>query len=88
MLNFNYRGRTPEWYNKSYGHLAALHLSKIRSSFKHTTDGPESKVWEEATVQRRSLHGPLSTLQDEDDQHEEHRILKDVLQVQPTIDEE
>ncbi|KAK9305278.1 hypothetical protein QLX08_003636 [Tetragonisca angustula] len=38
------KGRTPEWYNKSYGHLAALHLSKIRSSFKHTTDGPESKV--------------------------------------------
>lgn len=38
------RGRTPEWYNKSYGHLAALHLSKIRNSFKHTTDGPESKV--------------------------------------------
>ena len=47
VLNFHflfYRGRTPEWYNKSYGHLAALHLSKIRSSFKHTTDGPESKV--------------------------------------------
>ncbi|XP_031782029.1 stAR-related lipid transfer protein 13 isoform X2 [Nasonia vitripennis] len=38
------KGRTPEWYNKSYGHIAALHLSKIRSSFKHTTDGPESKV--------------------------------------------
>ncbi|XP_026669775.1 stAR-related lipid transfer protein 13 isoform X1 [Ceratina calcarata] len=38
------KGRTPEWYNKSYGHLAALHLSKIRNSFKHTTDGPESKV--------------------------------------------
>lgn len=39
-----HRGRTPEWYNKSYGHIAALHLSKIRNSFKHTTDGPESKV--------------------------------------------
>lgn len=38
------RGRTPEWYNKSYGHIAALHLSKIRRSFKHTSDGPESKV--------------------------------------------
>ncbi|XP_043257733.1 uncharacterized protein LOC122400368 isoform X2 [Colletes gigas] len=38
------KGRTPEWYKKSYGHLAALHLSKIRNSFKHTTDGPESKV--------------------------------------------
>ncbi|XP_034938595.1 stAR-related lipid transfer protein 13 [Chelonus insularis] len=38
------KGRTPEWYNKSYGHIAALYLSKIRNSFKHTTDGPESKV--------------------------------------------
>ncbi|XP_033211263.1 rho GTPase-activating protein 7 isoform X2 [Belonocnema kinseyi] len=38
------KGRTPEWYNKTYGHIAALHLSKIRNSFKHTTDGPESKV--------------------------------------------
>ncbi|XP_066592016.1 rho GTPase-activating protein 7 [Prorops nasuta] len=38
------KGRTPEWYNKSYGHIVALHLSKIRNSFKHTTDGPESKV--------------------------------------------
>ncbi|XP_015585731.1 uncharacterized protein LOC107263255 isoform X2 [Cephus cinctus] len=37
------KGRTPDWY-KSYGHIAALHLSKIRNSFKHTTDGPESKV--------------------------------------------
>ncbi|XP_043483890.1 rho GTPase-activating protein 7 isoform X2 [Leptopilina heterotoma] len=38
------KGRTPEWYNKTYGHITALHLSKIRNSFKHTTDGPESKV--------------------------------------------
>lgn len=39
-----FRGRTPDWYNKSYGHISALHLSKIRNSFKHTADGPESKV--------------------------------------------
>ncbi|CAD6227713.1 GSCOCG00006167001-RA-CDS [Cotesia congregata] len=38
------KGRTPEWYNKSYGHIAALYLSKIRNSFKHSSDGPESKV--------------------------------------------
>uniref|UniRef100_A0A224XGN9 Putative tumor suppressor protein n=2 Tax=Panstrongylus TaxID=65342 RepID=A0A224XGN9_9HEMI len=38
------KGRTPEWYNKTYGHLCALYLSKIRSSFKHTAEGPESKV--------------------------------------------
>ena len=52
-----FRGRTPEWYNKSYGHIAALHLRKIRNSFKHTTDGPESKVWEKLTVQPKALHG-------------------------------
>ncbi|GLG97554.1 Rho GTPase-activating protein 68F [Gryllus bimaculatus] len=38
------KGRTPEWYNKSYGHLCALYLTRIRASFKHNTDGPESKV--------------------------------------------
>lgn len=39
------RGRTPEWYNKSYGHICALYLTRIRGSFKHNTEGPESKVW-------------------------------------------
>ncbi|XP_039288057.1 rho GTPase-activating protein 7 isoform X1 [Nilaparvata lugens] len=38
------KGRTPEWYNKSYGHICALHLARIRRSFKHTAEGPESKV--------------------------------------------
>ncbi|XP_054270590.1 rho GTPase-activating protein 7 isoform X2 [Macrosteles quadrilineatus] len=38
------KGRTPEWYNKSYGHLCAIHLARIRSSFKHSAEGPESKV--------------------------------------------
>ncbi|KAK6620869.1 hypothetical protein RUM43_011167 [Polyplax serrata] len=38
------KGRSPEWYNKSYGHICAMHLSRIRTSFKHNTDGPESKV--------------------------------------------
>ncbi|KAJ9585423.1 hypothetical protein L9F63_002770, partial [Diploptera punctata] len=38
------KGRTPDWYNKSYGHICALYLTRIRSSFKHNTDGPESKV--------------------------------------------
>lgn len=47
-LKCNYlvcRGRTPEWYNKSYGHICALYLTRIRGSFKHNTEGPESKVW-------------------------------------------
>lgn len=38
------KGRTPDWYNKSYGHVCALYLSRIRNSFKHTAGGPESKV--------------------------------------------
>ncbi|PNF44152.1 hypothetical protein B7P43_G00648 [Cryptotermes secundus] len=38
------KGRTPEWYNKSYGHICALYLTRIRGSFKHNTEGPESKV--------------------------------------------
>ncbi|KAG0720545.1 Rho GTPase-activating protein 7 [Chionoecetes opilio] len=38
------RGRTPEWYNKIYGHVAATHLKHIRQSFQHHAAGPESKV--------------------------------------------
>lgn len=38
------RGRTPEWYNKVYGHATAMHLTRIRESFQHHASGPESKV--------------------------------------------
>ncbi|XP_071534393.1 uncharacterized protein [Panulirus ornatus] len=38
------RGRTPEWYNKVYGHSTAIHLTRIRESFQHHAVGPESKV--------------------------------------------
>ncbi|XP_047478127.1 stAR-related lipid transfer protein 13-like isoform X2 [Penaeus chinensis] len=38
------RGRTPEWYNKVYGHVTTSHLSRIRQSFEHHAVGPESKV--------------------------------------------
>ncbi|XP_050716150.1 rho GTPase-activating protein 7-like isoform X2 [Eriocheir sinensis] len=38
------RGRTPEWYNKIYGHMTATHLRRIRQSFQHHAIGPESKV--------------------------------------------
>ncbi|XP_055716216.1 rho GTPase-activating protein 7 isoform X3 [Phlebotomus papatasi] len=38
------KGRTPEWYNKSYGHICSHYLSAIRNFFKHVTQGPESKV--------------------------------------------
>lgn len=86
FLVFMYRGRTPEWYNKSYGHIAALHLSKIRSSFKHTTDGPESNVWGRAAVQQVPLHGLHTTNISEQD--EEQKTFKTVQLVVPTISEE
>lgn len=38
------RGRTPDWYNRNYGHVCAQFLLKIRNSFHQTTEGPESKV--------------------------------------------
>ncbi|XP_013792584.2 uncharacterized protein LOC106476469, partial [Limulus polyphemus] len=38
------RGRSPEWYNKSFGHICALQLMKLRESFKRGTEGPETKV--------------------------------------------
>lgn len=28
------RGKTPEWYNKSYGHICSHHLAKIRNAFR------------------------------------------------------
>ncbi|XP_050523367.1 rho GTPase-activating protein 7 [Daktulosphaira vitifoliae] len=38
------KGRTSEWYNKIYGHITSKYLSKIRKSFEHSAEGPESKV--------------------------------------------
>lgn len=39
------RGRSPEWYNRAYGHICALLLIKLRNSFSHVcTDGPETKL--------------------------------------------
>lgn len=39
-------GRSPDWYNKHYGHVTALRMARIRDSFSQhlVTDGPESKV--------------------------------------------
>ncbi|XP_054747775.1 uncharacterized protein LOC129253431 isoform X3 [Anastrepha obliqua] len=44
LARVDVKGRTPEWYNKSYGHICSHYLSKIRLAFKHVTEGPESKV--------------------------------------------
>lgn len=43
---FILRGRSPDWYNKHYGHLTALYMARIRDSFSQhlVADGPESKV--------------------------------------------
>ncbi|XP_074651788.1 rho GTPase-activating protein 7-like isoform X2 [Tubulanus polymorphus] len=46
MCRTDTRGRTPEWYNKAFGHMCATLLLKVRESFKHSTPthGPETKV--------------------------------------------
>ncbi|TRZ02051.1 hypothetical protein DNTS_001154 [Danionella cerebrum] len=39
------RGRSPDWYNKVFGHLCAMEVARIRSSFPVlTARGPETKL--------------------------------------------
>lgn len=39
------RGRSPEWYNKVFGHLCAMELARIRDSFPSLSPfGPETKI--------------------------------------------
>ncbi|KAJ8412481.1 hypothetical protein AAFF_G00128170 [Aldrovandia affinis] len=39
------KGRTPEWYNKAFGHLCASEAARIRDSFQPLdSDGPETKI--------------------------------------------
>uniref|UniRef100_A0A6J0SY75 StAR-related lipid transfer protein 8 isoform X1 n=1 Tax=Pogona vitticeps TaxID=103695 RepID=A0A6J0SY75_9SAUR len=39
------RGRSPEWYNKVFGHLCAMELARIRDSFPALNpSGPETKI--------------------------------------------
>ena len=47
IILIHFRGHTPEWYNKGYGHICANYIARIRDSFKQTlaeTDGPETKI--------------------------------------------
>ncbi|KAI1898240.1 hypothetical protein AGOR_G00070300 [Albula goreensis] len=37
------RGRTPDWYNKVFGHLCAVEVARIRDSFPVFTRGPETR---------------------------------------------
>nr|XP_020468760.1 stAR-related lipid transfer protein 13-like isoform X2 [Monopterus albus] len=39
------KGRTPDWYNKAFGHLCAAEAARIRDSFQPIiADGPETKI--------------------------------------------
>ncbi|KAI1903423.1 hypothetical protein AGOR_G00027020 [Albula goreensis] len=39
------KGRTPDWYNKAFGHLCAAEAARIRDSFHPLdSDGPETKI--------------------------------------------
>ncbi|KAM7043144.1 stAR-related lipid transfer protein 8 isoform 2-T2 [Acridotheres tristis] len=39
------RGRSPEWYNRVFGHLCAMELARIRDSFPALSpNGPETKI--------------------------------------------
>ncbi|XP_016084692.1 stAR-related lipid transfer protein 13-like [Sinocyclocheilus grahami] len=39
------RGRSPDWYNKVFGHLCAMEVARIRSSFSVlSARGPETKL--------------------------------------------
>ena len=38
------RGRTADWYKKSYGYVCVGLLERIKDSFKQSTSGPESIV--------------------------------------------
>ncbi|XP_018584111.1 stAR-related lipid transfer protein 8 isoform X3 [Scleropages formosus] len=39
------RGRSPEWYNKFFGHLCSVEVARIRDSFPvFTVRGPETKL--------------------------------------------
>ncbi|XP_055849606.1 rho GTPase-activating protein 7 isoform X2 [Episyrphus balteatus] len=44
LARVDIKGKTPEWYNKSYGHICSHYLSKIKLAFRHIAEGPESKV--------------------------------------------
>ncbi|XP_035681138.1 rho GTPase-activating protein 7-like isoform X1 [Branchiostoma floridae] len=44
IVRIDTRGRSPEWYNRAYGHICAAHVGQIRDSFRHSNEGPETKV--------------------------------------------
>nr|XP_029535877.1 stAR-related lipid transfer protein 13-like [Oncorhynchus nerka] len=45
ICRVDFKGRSPEWYNKAFGHLCAAEVARIRNSFQPiSTEGPETKI--------------------------------------------
>ncbi|XP_023681927.2 stAR-related lipid transfer protein 13 isoform X2 [Paramormyrops kingsleyae] len=45
ICRIDLKGRTPDWYNKAFGHLCAAEVARIRNSFQPlATEGPETKI--------------------------------------------
>uniref|UniRef100_A0A674DCG3 StAR-related lipid transfer protein 13 n=1 Tax=Salmo trutta TaxID=8032 RepID=A0A674DCG3_SALTR len=45
ICRVDFKGRSPEWYNKVFGHLCAAEAARIRNSFQPiSTEGPETKI--------------------------------------------
>uniref|UniRef100_A0A3P9M7W8 StAR-related lipid transfer protein 13 n=1 Tax=Oryzias latipes TaxID=8090 RepID=A0A3P9M7W8_ORYLA len=45
LCRIDLKGRTPDWYNKAFGHLCAAEAARIRNSFQPLiSDGPETKI--------------------------------------------
>ncbi|XP_056612801.1 stAR-related lipid transfer protein 13 isoform X2 [Triplophysa dalaica] len=45
ICRLDLKGRTPEWYNKAFGHLCAAQAARIRNSFQPIqAEGPETKI--------------------------------------------
>lgn len=61
----SYRGRSPDWYNKVFGHLCAVEVARIRGSFPVlTASGSETKLWAWGSEWTRTGRGQGSQWKD------------------------
>ncbi|XP_062393041.1 stAR-related lipid transfer protein 13 isoform X2 [Sardina pilchardus] len=45
ICRIDLKGRSPEWYNKAFGHLCSAEVARIRNSFQSLeSEGPETKI--------------------------------------------
>ncbi|KAG5284690.1 hypothetical protein AALO_G00029430 [Alosa alosa] len=45
ICRIDLKGRSPEWYNKAFGHLCSAEAARIRNSFQSLdSEGPETKI--------------------------------------------